>query len=442
MVSYEGGKFVLRGGRSRRRVEFRKRRIRRVLLVAASSTLFYVLVRTSPAALLDPAPRDSALLRLTRDAGVAIVGESRDASGADADAEPYVAFESGDTNDDDEGAVVSEQASAILNVVDSGADLDVSSDLQGESDGYDEVEEGVFASTDSDQALSPDLSLNEEYLKYLRSLAPIPKKVHIFFPDKDYWKKSAHLPFVQNSILSLKSLNPDWNVTVYDDDMIDDVIHGAAEVGLIPIEERDILVGVTDAEKNMLKPSAHIVERSDIARLLLMYSQGGFYVDVDRLISKRLSDDVLGQNTRLCLPTSSDANFCQDLMCTAAKNDMFLAMIRDATNTRLQVERRRGWCKGGSLFDLGPTLYNRHVFSHVFLGHGEDLYEEYRRGVEEPRVLLEGTGRLVVTKNEASCNDGLLVDDSLPRCYDRGQLYNEYGMQSWAPQVNAVWEGR
>lgn len=136
------------------------------------------------------------------------------------------------------------------------------------------------------------IKLNRIYLDHLQSLKPIPKKVHMFFPDKDYWRKDKPLPFVEHSILSLMKLNPDWNVTVYDDAMIDEIIKNAGNASIIPKEEVDILL------------DAHIVERTDIARLLLMYSEGGMYIDIDRLNNKMISD-VIHKNTRLCLVSSS-----------------------------------------------------------------------------------------------------------------------------------------
>lgn len=129
--------------------------------------------------------------------------------------------------------------------------------------------------------------------------------LHEQFPDKDYWRKEPPIKFVQHSILSLMKLNNDWNITVYDDNMIDNVIRNAAKSNIIMMEEAETLVGRKDSDGNFIQHPAHIVERSDIARLILMYREGGFYIDADRLINKRL-DDVIQSNTRLCLPT-----FCE-----------------------------------------------------------------------------------------------------------------------------------
>lgn len=145
--------------------------------------------------------------------------------------------------------------------------------------------------------------------------------------------------------MSLLKLNPDWNVTVYDDEMIDTLIESAAHAQLIMHEEATTLVGTKDSNEEYIQRPAHIVERSDIARLLLMYTEGGFYIDADRLVNKRLYDVISINNTRLCLPTFNDVFFCQDLQCTSPNNNMFLSMIQEASSMRLQMERRQGWIR-------------------------------------------------------------------------------------------------
>ena len=140
-------------------------------------------------------------------------------------------------------------------------------------------------------------------------------------------------------------LNPDWNVTVYNDEMITLVIKSAANAHLIMQEEVTTLVGIKDSNGEYIQRPAHIVERSDIARLLLMYTEGGFYIDADRLVNKRLQDVINITKTRLCLPTFNDVNFCQDLQCSGPNNSMFLSMIEEASSTRLQMERRQGWIR-------------------------------------------------------------------------------------------------
>ena len=96
-----------------------------------------------------------------------------------------------------------------------------------------------------------ELVLNQKYLDYLRSLSPFPKTLHILFPHKDYYKRQPPVPFVENGILRFMKLNPQWNVYVYDDSDMDQVIRRAGDDGIISIDEVNILVGT---ETN---PAAH-----------------------------------------------------------------------------------------------------------------------------------------------------------------------------------------
>ncbi|KAL7473672.1 hypothetical protein ACHAXS_014161 [Conticribra weissflogii] len=288
------------------------------------------------------------------------------------------------------------------------------------------------------------IPVNQTFIEHLKSLQPFPKKVHIFFPDKNYWNAKPVLPFVQHSILALKSLNPDWNITVYDDNDVDNIICKAAKENIISQEECNILVGGEDE-------AAHIVERSDIARLILMYMEGGLYVDADRLISKKLSS-VIYPNTKLCLPTHNDVNFAQDLMGTSPGNKLFFSMIRKASDRRMKggrdkgpLQRRQGWIDGGSLFDMGPPLYNIEILKMVFIGLTENDYHDQRSDSENlfgmlRESLMGLSDALIVTGKETNCNHGLLVDESLRSCPDRSELYAKYQMTPWAEEVNERWK--
>ena len=92
--------------------------------------------------------------------------------------------------------------------------------------------------------------VDREYLQHLRSLDPFPMKLHIVFPQKDYYKR-REVNFVKNGILRFMELNPTWNVTVYDDLDMDGIIEMAADDGIISMDEMNTLLG-TDTQ-----PAAH-----------------------------------------------------------------------------------------------------------------------------------------------------------------------------------------
>jgi hypothetical protein len=284
------------------------------------------------------------------------------------------------------------------------------------------------------------ITLNQTYLSHLRTLPPLPQKVHILFPDKHYDITHASLPFVQHSIIALRTLNPDWNITVYDNNDVDAIIRRGGQEGILSHQEVDILVG-SDTNKY---EAAHIVERSDIARLLLMYLEGGLYLDADRSISIPMSR-ILQDTTKLCLPTFDDLNFCQDLMCTSPKNELFLDMIRDCSRIRMKtgpnggpLERRKGWSKAKELFEMGPVVYNRNILQKVFIGVTYNDIGDYGGYTRARESLVHSAKGLIVTKRDRRM-DGLLVDNSTQQ-HDRSALYKAYGMKPWAAAVNAVWD--
>eukprot|EP00984_Skeletonema_dohrnii_P032531 scaffold26870_cov93-Skeletonema_dohrnii-CCMP3373.AAC.1 len=350
MVSFENGRFILRR-RQQPSAQIRLLRffpLAKIALIAVILLMWGHLVRRASEASVD-----HDMLRAARDADIPTVvdggeREQRLTDDHDRDQPPpslhvLHTFEVGDIN---EGGEDEEE---------NHSQTDASADEQEVGESNDENDSDVDELSDSVQegeAKQDSIKLNNTYLEHLQSLDPIPKNVHIFFLDKDYYRKQPILSFVSHSIISLINLNPDWNVTVYNDTMIDRVIQKAGEVGIISNEEVDVLIGV-EGEEGGQKQTAHIVERSDIARLLLMYTEGGIYLDVDRLVSRKFADFIT-QSTRLCLPTHFDINFAQDIMCSARGNEMFQSIIQRASKVRMESERRKGWIKVGVLFDMGP----------------------------------------------------------------------------------------
>ena len=153
---------------------------------------------------------------------------------------------------------------------------------------------------------------------------------------------------------------------------------------------------------------------------------------------------IVEPSTRLCLPTFNDVNFCQDLQCSSPQNELFLSMIRECSQIRMKkgpgggpLERRKGWSKGGALFDMGPVVYNKNILNTVFEGVSYDNIGE-RGGYTKARESLVNSDGLILTKRDRSCNDGLLVDKSI-ECHDRHALYDKYGMKRWAVAVDALW---
>ncbi len=427
MVSFENGRFILRR-RQQPSTQIRLLRLfptAKIVLVAVILFIWGHLVRRASESSVD-----HDMLRAARDANIPSVVDGGERKQRMKDEQPpslhvLHTFEDVDKH---EGSDEAEENNSSL--------TDASTDEQG---GYDVDEEDepsgedeVSASVEV-EAKQYSISLNKTFLEHLQSLDPIPKYVHMFFPDKEYYQRQPILPFVSHSIISLMNLNPDWNVTVYNDTMIDRVIQRAGDIGIISKKEVDMLIGVEGEEEGQ-KQTAHIVERSDIARLVLMYQQGGIYLDVDRLVSRKFADFIT-PSTRLCLPTHFDINFAQDILCSSPGNEMFLSIIQRASQIRLESERRKGWTMGGSLFEMGPPLYNSQILMNVF-GMDSEAYDRLK-GDEgffaQARGAIAAQEGTIITKHESDyCNDTLVLDDSFSVCPPREELYERYGMTPWA----------
>mmetsp|Transcript_1550 Transcript_1550/g.2635 ORF Transcript_1550/g.2635 Transcript_1550/m.2635 type:complete len:450 (-) Transcript_1550:11-1360(-) len=438
MVSFENGRFILRR-RQQPSAQIRLHRLfpkAKVAIIAAILFLWVHLVRRSSKASVD-----HDMLRAARDADIPTVveGGEREERLNNVEQPPSShvlhTFEVDDVQHDG--------GDGRENYSETGVSADKQEGDENESDkdessGEDELSDPVREG----EAKQYSIKLNNEFLEHLQSLDPIPKNVHMFFPDKEYYRKQPILSFVSHSIISLINLNPDWNVTVYDDSMIDRVIQNAGDIDIISKEEMDVLIGV-EGEDGGQKQTAHIVERSDIARLLLMYQQGGIYLDVDRLVSKKF-DDFITQSTRLCLPTHFDVNFAQDIMCSSSGNELFLSIIQRASKIRMESERRNGWTKGSSLYEMGPPLYNSQILMSVFGMEDPEAYDRLS-GDEEFFALARGaiaaSQGTIITKLESDyCNNTLVLDDSFLVCPPREELYERYGMSPWAEEVDALWE--
>lgn len=104
----------------------------------------------------------------------------------------------------------------------------------------------------------------------------------------------------------------------------------------------------------MLTP---ITIQVDLFRLLVVYYEGGFYQDSDRLFDVDLGK-LIQPNTRMLLPTADNVNFAQDFMFSAPCNEVHRTAIE------LNLHRRRKFflnpSSGGvgvHIFVLGPDTY-------------------------------------------------------------------------------------
>ena len=230
----------------------------------------------------------------------------------------------------------------------------------------------------------------------------IPKIVHLSWKHKNILNSQS--PLILNGMKKLVDLNPDWQVTVYNDKEIDDYIKDA-----LPRSDYKLVENI------------HIVAKTDIWRLLKLHSEGGLYVDIDRLCNVSLSD-LVDDKTMWVLPTYKDSDFSHDFMMTAPNNPAFAKAID------LYFDRRR--MGHTNIYFLGPQTYMNAV-SMVLCGEmlntnpGEKTFEQIRS------ILNEAT--FIKTYRENPPNDTIIYnsDEQIDLETMKRQFYAEEGLKHW-----------
>jgi hypothetical protein len=257
------------------------------------------------------------------------------------------------------------------------------------------------------------LTVNADFIAHLQSLPPIPKIVHIIWPDKNVIHSTSDM--VKHGLRRLVDLNPEWEVVVHDDN---DMIQTLQQSPLIPLEQKSLL------------KHAHPVEQSDAFRLLLMYTLGGVYIDLDRVVNIPFRHVILNK-TRLLLPTHYDVNFAQDIMATAPGNRLFLHAFNTQHGLRTTFKRRKGWIRSKDIMLTGPSLWLTTV--------SRELFNQSTQDIAAARQALQAVHPVIVTKKDVWC-DGLLVTPYAGcKHVRREELYREYGITPWTKAVDALW---
>jgi hypothetical protein len=191
-------------------------------------------------------------------------------------------------------------------------------------------------------------------------MTSIPKIAHIAWKTKDVIHSQS--PIILNGLKNLINLNPDWTVTIYDDNDVDEYLRGI-------LNKRDY---------NLIK-DIHIVEKTDLWRLFKLYNEGGLYMDIDRFYNIPLSN-IITDGIKCVLPTCLDWDFSQDFMLTEPKNPI------QAKTIELILERRYAGHK--NVFFLGPQTY-MHAVTSVLFGEmintnpGVEKFTEMRKHLEQ-----------------------------------------------------------
>jgi mannosyltransferase OCH1-like enzyme len=187
----------------------------------------------------------------------------------------------------------------------------------------------------------------------------IPKIVHLSWKTKDLLDSDS--PLVQEGMKKLVELNPDWDVQISTDDEVDGYLQAQLDPKLYELI----------ADK-------HVVQKTDLWRLIKLYTEGGVYVDIDRFVNTPL-DELVDEDTKWVVPTCRDYDFSHDFMMTAPQNPVY------STAARLYLQRLQ---EGhNSIYFLGPQTY-MHAITLVLTGEmintdpGIEVFEKIREKME------------------------------------------------------------
>lgn len=182
----------------------------------------------------------------------------------------------------------------------------------------------------------------------------IPKIIHMSWKTKDIVHSQDEL--IQRGLHNLIALNPEWQLDISTDEEVD-----------------EYLQTVLGSDYYLVKDIG-IVPQTDLWRLFKLYTEGGLYIDIDRLCNISLSD-ILDENTKCVLPTCEDNDFSHDFMLSAPSNPIFACTIDLYLN-----RRKEGYT---NVYMLGPQTY-MHAVTYTLCGKmidtnpGADVFDDIR----------------------------------------------------------------
>jgi mannosyltransferase OCH1-like enzyme len=231
----------------------------------------------------------------------------------------------------------------------------------------------------------------------------IPKKIHLSWKDKDLLESKSEL--VQLGVKQLAALNPDWEMVISTDDEVDQYLSDS-----LPPEDYDRI------------SDRHIVQKTDLWRLIKLHAEGGLYVDIDRFCNVKL-DDLIDADTKWVLPTYRDYDFSHDFMMTAPGNPAFYLAVS------LYLQRLKEGHK--SVYFLGPQTY-MHAVTQTLTGEmvqtdpGIEKFNEIRNIISQSKFIK--------TFRENSPHETILYrdgDTALDLEQLKRQFYADSGLRHW-----------
>lgn len=232
----------------------------------------------------------------------------------------------------------------------------------------------------------------------------IPKKVHLSWKTKDLLDSKS--PLVVHGVKRLVDLNPDWEVTIYDDQEVDDYLKTQLE-----------------PQVYALIASKHIVQKTDLWRLIKLYEEGGLYIDVDRFVDTPLND-LVDENTKWVLPTYRDYDFSHDFMMTAPHNPVYRLAAQ------MYIERMSQGHT--SVYFLGPQTY-MHAVTQTLTG--EMLNTDLGiAAFDRLRDIMKSCGFIKTFREEPPYNTIVYRGENLGLDWEqeKRKFYAESGLKHWS----------
>jgi hypothetical protein len=236
----------------------------------------------------------------------------------------------------------------------------------------------------------------------------IPKVIRTSWKSDDILRLDH--PMSVNGIQALIRLNPDWKFELHLDSDVEMYL-------------KDNL----DSSSYEALKDKHIVEKTDVWRLIKMYNEGGCYVDIDRLHDTPLSD-LLDSETKCVLPTCRNYDFSQDFMLSAPGNPIYMTALK------LNIARRNSG--HSNLYFLGAQTFMHAVTLEltgkmINVDPGKDRFDLIRESMSRAgfiRTFEEDSPIQTVTFRNPH---GLTADqhESLKR-----SLYSLSGTRHWTDE--------
>lgn len=228
----------------------------------------------------------------------------------------------------------------------------------------------------------------------------IPRKVHLTWIDKNVFDNPS--PLIQQGIVKMRDLNPDWEFTIYTDNEVEDYLKTK-----LPPEVY-----------TAIQPK-HVVQKSDLWRLIKLYEEGGVYTDIDRFCDQPFPSEP---EIRWYLPTCREYDFSHDFMMTAPGNPVFDIAIKLYMMRLMEGHQ--------SVYFLGPQTYMHAVTLGVT---GEMINTNPEPGTfDQIEARANQIGGIRIIREDPPYKTIIFTgDNGLDWEQEKRALYKSCGMKHW-----------